>query len=491
MKILSVRTPLPIAIILALALPPALTTAATTTTTTAPFAIHIVDAHTSRGIPLVTLETMLGTRYVSDSNGYVAFFEPAFMNQRLFFRPVSHGYEFPAPGLAMGGIALDTKPGTTATLVMNRTMLAERLYRITGAGIYRDSLALGLAPPIGHPQLNAGVVGQDSTLCTPYKGRIFWIWGDTSRLSHPLGNFGSTGAWSDFPTSGGLPIDTGVNLHYITTPDGEFVKPIMPHQPDDPTRVYWTSGLMTVPDAAGQERIVALVANIDGPSMKALKKRLVEFDPATEEFRPVTDWPDALEHGAHAVRYHARETSTTPAMDFIVLTNAQMQVRVPATYEAAIDPARYEKVDAYHLAPIDIETGKAIKPHGCSVAWNSYRQRWTMILSEIHGSSILGELYYLEAPDITGPWINAVKVVTHDDYTLYNPLQHPELTPADSPYLYFEGTYTKTFSGTREGTPWYDYNQIMYRVDLRDKRLQRLTDNDDHTPPAPKETGTL
>jgi hypothetical protein len=37
--------------------------------------------------------------------------------------------------------------------------------------------------------------------------------------------------------------------------------------------------------------------------------------------------------------------------------------------------------------------------------------------------------------------------------------------------IYFEGTYTQTFSGNPEATPRYDYNQIMYRLDLDDPRL--------------------
>ncbi len=37
--------------------------------------------------------------------------------------------------------------------------------------------------------------------------------------------------------------------------------------------------------------------------------------------------------------------------------------------------------------------------------------------------------------------------------------------------IYFEGTFTKTFSRTKVGVPRYDYNTIMYRLDLADKRL--------------------
>ena len=85
--------------------------------------------------------------------------------------------------------------------------------------------------------------------------------------------------------------------------------------------------------------------------------------------------------------------------------------------------------------------------------------------------SFLGELWYAEADSPTGPWGPAVKVVSHNNYTFYNPRLHPEFTPADSPILLFEGTYTETFADRPFPTPRYDYNQIMYRLDLDDPRL--------------------
>jgi hypothetical protein len=37
--------------------------------------------------------------------------------------------------------------------------------------------------------------------------------------------------------------------------------------------------------------------------------------------------------------------------------------------------------------------------------------------------------------------------------------------------IFFEGSYTTTFSDGAQPTPRYDYNQIMYRLDLDDARL--------------------
>jgi hypothetical protein len=40
--------------------------------------------------------------------------------------------------------------------------------------------------------------------------------------------------------------------------------------------------------------------------------------------------------------------------------------------------------------------------------------------------------------------------------------------------IYFEGTYTTTFSGNSDATPRYNYNQIMYKLDLSDPRLRAV-----------------
>jgi hypothetical protein len=95
-----------------------------------------------------------------------------------------------------------------------------------------------------------------------------------------------------------------------------------------------------------------------------------------------------------------------------------------------------------------------------------------MIAVESFGStSFLGEVWYAEADTPLGPWVYARKVVTHDKYSFYNPKQHPMFDQQGGRNIFFEGTYTTTFSGNSDPTPRYDYNQVMYRLDLSDKRL--------------------
>jgi hypothetical protein len=62
-------------------------------------------------------------------------------------------------------------------------------------------------------------------------------------------------------------------------------------------------------------------------------------------------------------------------------------------------------------------------------------------------------------------------VLSHDNYTFYNVRLHPELVDGDSPILLFEGTYTTLFADKPAPTPRYDYNQILYRLDLDDAAL--------------------
>ena len=64
-----------------------------------------------------------------------------------------------------------------------------------------------------------------------------------------------------------------------------------------------------------------------------------------------------------------------------------------------------------------------------------------------------------------------MKVASHDsgstgDYSFYNPSLHPYFDQEGGRLIYFEGTYSNTFSNNSNMTPLYDYNQMMYRLDL-------------------------
>ena len=99
------------------------------------FEIRVVDGRTGRGVPLVELLTVNHLRFVTDSAGRVAFYEPGMMNRDVYFYISSHGYEFPADGFGYTGTRLKPVGGGTAIVKLKRLNIAERLYRITGEGI--------------------------------------------------------------------------------------------------------------------------------------------------------------------------------------------------------------------------------------------------------------------------------------------------------------------------------------------------------------------
>lgn len=470
------------------------------------FAIQVVDRQTGRGVPLVELKTTNGIRYVTDSHGLVAFLEPGLMAREVFFHVQSHGYTLAADGFGYRGARVQTTPGTTATIQLDRVNIAERLYRITGQGIYRDSILVGRPVALKNPVLNGQVVGQDSVFTCLYRGRLFWMWGDTARPSYPLGNFAMSGAVSDLPERGGLDPAFGVDLDYFVDESG-FSRKMAPL--DEPGLV-WLDGLLTVPDPQGNERMVAKFTRLQSLD-KVLERGLMVFNDATQTFEPLVR--PGLEFLPYRNTGHAFPVEVDGQSYYYFTSPSPMapRLRVRAAWEDVIDANRYEvltalpaktsdqtrnrwvtfgqtlasmdmgkaaviealEAEAKDVRVYDAESGKAVTPHNGTVYYNAYRKRWIAIFGQQFGdSSYLGEIWYAEADAPVGPWAHARKIVTHDKYSFYNPKHHPLFDQDGGRTIYFEGTYTWTFSGSEEtATPRYDYNQIMYRLDLDDPRL--------------------
>src|SRR4029079_3103632 len=262
-----------------------------------PFRIQVVDDQTGRGVRLVELQTVNNIRCFTDSNGIVAFDEPGLINQRVFFHVRSHGYEFPADGFGIRGVALEVKAGETAALKIKRLNLARRLYRITGGGIYRDSLLTGDKVPLREPVLNGQVFGSDSVVNAAYLGQIHWFWGDTNRPSYPLGNFHVPGAVSRLPGDGGLAPERGVDLTDFVDDTG-FARPTaqMPGE-----GLTWIHGLFVLRGNEARERMFAAYMKVKAP-LDVYQHGLAEFDDQSRSFRQVTAFePDApIYPGGHA-----------------------------------------------------------------------------------------------------------------------------------------------------------------------------------------------
>lgn len=478
-----------------------------------PFRIQVVDEQTGRGVPLVELETTNNICFYTDSQGIAAIDDPDLEGLEVFFRVSSHGYEYPEDGFGIRGARVRVERGAGETLSIKRVNIAERLYRLTGAGIYRDSLLSGAPAPIRHPLMNGQVVGCDSTVTAIYQGRMFWIWGDTNRLRYPLGNFQSTGATSLLPAQGGLDPSVGVDLEIFTGPDG-FARAMVDIPGDGAT---WLSGLTVVKDeAVGRERFLAGYLRVR-PPFDVYTSGLAEYDDASGQFHSIAEFgkdPIARPEG-HPIRLRSGE------VDYVHFGTTIPFIRVPARVDDLKNLERYEaytclkqgsRLDAREidrradgtlvwdwkpnteavgpneqrrlvrsgvLKPHeglfqihDRDTNRAVRPHFGSCYWNDYLRKFVFIFVESEGeTSALGEVWCSLGDSPIGPWAYAVKIITHNKYTFYNPKQHPELFQEGGRIVYLDGTYANTFSGNPEQTPRYDYNTVMYRLDLGEPRM--------------------
>src|SRR5436190_11746505 len=212
-----------------------------------------------------------------------------------------------------------------------RVNIAERLYRITGAGIYRDTILLGKTPPVDQPLRNAQVTGQDGILNAVYKGKLYWFYGDTVKLSYALGNFSMTGATTDLPEK--LDPDKRFVLHYFTAKHG-FVKPMAPIKGEG---VVWLFGVVILNDPQGRECMLAFYQRRRGLGA-VLENGFVIYNDQKEQFEKLKSVE--LNPAIFPTGYPFRVR--VDGVDYIYFTTPYPALRVKAEYKSYLDPASYE-----------------------------------------------------------------------------------------------------------------------------------------------------
>lgn len=479
--------------------------------------IRVVDAVTGRGVPLVELETVNGLKFVTDNAGRVAFHEPGLMGREIFFSVRSHGYEVSKDGFGIAGARITPQADKPAEIKITRRTVAERLCRLTGEGLYRDSLLLGYKPPLAESPNPGRVAGQDSIQAAVYRGKVYWFWGDTQRMEYPLGLFRMAGATTPVPDPKS-DLTGGIAFDYFTDKKTGFARAMMP-LPERPEGVVWVSAVFVVPDEKGTDKLVGHYSRRKGLQGE-YEQGIAVFDDDKAVFESVKQLPLTetwRRPNGHPIIYEDGGTK------WLLFGSPNPNVRVPATLKDVLDPTKYEAFTCdkaarddkasepdvgsdgkpawrwqKELSPIDSKTehqwvkDKKVKPeharfcpadasspddrvvlHSGSVRWNEYRKRWVLMAGQIGGkSSFLGEVWYAEAAHPTGPFSAAVKVLTHDRQTFYNVCHHSFLDRDKGRTIHFEGTYTNDFSGNLEKTPRYNYNQVLYRLDLDSPALR-------------------
>ncbi|MBC8071786.1 MAG: hypothetical protein IAG13_25900, partial [Deltaproteobacteria bacterium] len=456
------------------------------------FRIDVRDDETDRGVPLVFVESA-DERWVSDSGGHIAI-DPLDLDAAPLEVTVwSHGYGFADDG----ALTLAVAPGDALEIAATRTLPAERLYRVTGGGSYRDTVLLGQDAPLAQPVIAGLVVGQDSVFTALHRGTLRWIWGDTTRPAYPLGNFHASGATSLLPADGGQGPELGVDLSYFVDASG-FSRAMAPTETVPGEGVTWLGGLVSVPGDDGESHLHATFAMVRADFSKT-RFGMLDYDDATERFVDGVDF----DLTAPEQRY-PHENAFIVAHDDGDWVYYHAPVRIPARSEALLDPSTYQSftpyldaaatqidraddgraryqwrdggipyasadpalapVDALDVHILDVQTGTAFEAHGNgSTEWNDFTGRWLRLITPRWA---LGETWLALSDTPMGPWVYATQVVTHTDYTFYNPRHHRLLDGEHGRRIYFEGTYTNTFSGNDDRTPRYDYNQVMYGVDV-------------------------
>ncbi len=430
-----------------------------------PCRIEVVEKGSGWPVPLVELRTTHNLSFITDNAGIIAMDALELMGRQTWFTIIGHGYDAPKDGFGFRGVRLTPEPGKTLRVEVVRSILAKRIGRLTGAGLYAESQKLG-----EHLDWkDSGIHGCDSVQNAVHRGRLFWAWGDTNMPNYPLGLFDMSSATTDVNPLASLEPPLRLKFDYFKDETGRQ-RGVAKMPGSGPT---WVTAYVSLPDKTGAPRLVGSYVKIK-PPLDAYESGLCVWDDETSRFdllRVLWTKSDAVPKQTPMPEGHPALWKDAQGKEWMLFGNPLPTLRCPATFEAWQDEKTWEVLKPQETL-VDAD-GVKVKPHSGSIAWNDFRKRWVTVFMEGFGKpSVFGELWYAEADTPTGPWGTAVKVLTHENYTFYNPRLHPEFTPAGSPVLFFEGTYTKEFAKHAHPTPRYDYNQILYRLDLDDPGLE-------------------
>jgi hypothetical protein len=443
----------------------AVVTGAYSTFAATPCRVEVVDKQNGWPVPLIEFRTTHDLVLVTDNAGVIAIDQPELMNREVWFNVAGHGYERRRDGFGFGGVRITPKPGETIRVEVNRTIIAKRLGRLTGGGIFAESQKFG-----DHADWKeSGVFGCDTMQTAVHRGKRFWLWGDTDLPHYALGVFDSSSATTEPRPLTSLEPPVALRYKYFTNDRG-VPRGVAKFPGDGPT---WVTGYVSLPDEHGRQRLVGTYAKIK-PPLEAYEVGLCVWNDQADEFTPVRKlWSKSSGAAKPSLKPdgHPALWKDDDGREWLLFGNPLPDFRCPATFEAWQNPETWESLQPQKNLR-SASGGEEVAPHAGSIAWNSYRKRWVTVFHQLFGKpSMLGEVWYAEADAPTGPWGPAVKVLSHDNYTFYNPRLHQDFTDPGSPILLFEGTYTTTFADKPQPTPRYDYNQILYRLDLDDPAL--------------------
>jgi len=481
------------------------------------FGIHVVDYDTGRGIPMVEVRAG-GRAHHTDSNGLLAYYDASRMLQGTVScdeqEHVLTKFIYASPGYETRAATHRVCHGGSTTIALKRLDVAQRLYRLTGAGIYRDSVILGFedssdpydAAPIREPVLNSGLVGVDTASAIVFGGKIFWTFGDAKRIGGRLGNLRGTGAISEL--DGSSP-DLGVDLTYLASANSDFVRPMVPAWAGYPG-LAWPVGLTVVDDGAG-ESLFATIAFVragigalgrysGGHFVPESELSAAPLRPAGTTFR-IQHADGDFVYRQSLIRHRATRSALLEPAVYEVFTPLCHAEASPVCgtdgverdldgtpmyrWRAGGAPVTSDHVEAGLLEPDEVIFGKlrGIRPKsdgwrvGFDVnqgAYNEFRGRFIRMVPAVQTKpeGISLAIYYAEADTPMGPWVHARRVLTVPQ-TMYT-VSHLQFFDREDGRIFFVGTHSNSFGfGSLDPPPIprYEYNQLMHALDLDDPRV--------------------
>ena len=466
---------------------------------TAAFVLRFVDTATDRPVPLVEIETFNAMRFVSDNLGRIAIQEPDLVGARLRFVIRGNGYCYPhLDFFEERAVNTMVEPGGQLLIKLKRNVAAERLYRITGAGRYRDSSLAGI--PNLDNSLPGRVIGLDSVIPVWWRNQLFCFWGDT--LTTDRLNLSASGGIIDLADGGDPTVPVQVN--YFADKEG-YAQPMI--DTGSPGFVWIETVL---PLQYGRHGEILAARYVRHKTLEeAVETGFAVFKPSVRKFSVIRRIESSRHHkSAHAIAvthgvrarfavqpWEITEPDLKNFMNPSSYINYTCLAQVCGTGDIQIagqsyrvqrnragrpvfawvrggvpcSPAVQKKLhqagllqnDENWLQLTEVGSGRKNTDFSGSISWNSFRKQWVMI-TQGH----TGEIWYAEADTFTGPWLYARRVVEHDSYNFYNPVHHPWFDRDGGKTLFFEGTYTSFFSRDGYKSPRADYNQVMYRLAL-------------------------
>lgn len=450
----------------------------------AEFGIHVVDESNGRGIPMATVRLANGATHLTDSAGWVRIDEPGLMHRKLRIEVNSPGYGLAAEDSDSNSLLVQLAASGDAVIKLVRLDIAERAYRITGAGIYRDSELLGREVPLPSGSFSSGLLSASGTQRITLGKKVLWCWRDALLSHERIPSLGVVGAFSQIPDSGGLDPTQGVHFSYLPTGSDQVESLLIAEEPG----IMWIEGLASVQDENGADAVVAHYVRQGSKGERA--EHGIALWTEEQRFERIVVLGEEYEWqfpSGQAVRQRTNE------QDWCYFASPFCHVRCPARLDAVRNPAAYQALtwDSSAKAPVWQQTlppmtqrdesswvaeGRVQHPHtqvedhatrkpvpvlDASIEWNPHHHCYIMI-----AASVDGDIWMAESTQIEGPWQRAIRIVNAEPGMCTKPVQHPFMNQEGGRIIWFETALLDT------NAPRYDGNELMHRLDLDDPRLK-------------------